>query len=342
MDFGYPKQPVYEARIHIGHLQQQCAAILEGFLSDASFTILDRSYDTLTIKTKIQQYFDTLHLEPTIQQDLLPFIDFSAYVGVTFYPHATHEIQAAVGIFNTYATVIDDKSCGIGPSLRYFTTQLASSQPQKHPFLQHFQQFIKSECPRLFGPFAGDMILKSVLDFISISHYEMVEEERGNQPECLPDAPLFAEYVRLKSGLAETYAYFVFPENLYPESKYLQTYMPTIPYLRQFIDYTNDILSFYKEELAGERFNFIHNSAQSGHCSTAQSLEDLCKRTIDIIEHIRVLSSKDAKMLADIEQFIQGYILMHLGTSRYRLVELALNGVERARECLRGKIDSVT
>ena len=152
MDFGYPEQPVYEARSHIGHLQQQCAAIFEGFLRDASFTIPDRSYDTLTIKTKIQQYFDALHLEPTIQEDLLPFIDFSAYVGVTFYPHATHEIQVAVGIFNTYATVIDDKSFGIGRSLRYFTTQLASRQPQKHPFYSTFSSSSNQNAQDSSGP----------------------------------------------------------------------------------------------------------------------------------------------------------------------------------------------
>ncbi|KAK3679715.1 hypothetical protein LTR78_000091 [Recurvomyces mirabilis] len=80
-----------------------------------------------------------------------------------------------------------------------------------------------------------------------------------NRPaECfriIPGAVEFPQYFRLKTGYAAPYAHFVFRENIYPEDEFLPIYQPIMPHLVDFINLTNDLMSFYKESiLSDERF----------------------------------------------------------------------------------------
>ncbi|KAF7343863.1 Terpenoid synthase [Mycena sanguinolenta] len=69
-------------------------------------------------------------------------------------------------------------------------------------------------------------------------------------------------YLRLKSGVAEAYAAGIFKATE-SQSLPLQKYIKAIPDLAFYINVINDILSFHKEEIAGETYNLIHLRTRS-------------------------------------------------------------------------------
>lgn len=242
----------------------------------------------------------------------------------------------AVGIFTTYVSTVDDIGTEIKDDLKQFSVQLLANEPQKSKFLQCFVNWLKSNCNQLFGQYGGDIVIKSVLDFISVSYYEMEQENNVHSGSSYcPTSPSLALHIRTKSALPEAYSFFAFPEDRYPEKDYLPKYSPVIPDPMHFICYVNDIMSFWKEQLAGEKFNFIHISRNSQGVSLEQTLRTMCCETIDVMQRIRALASCEDQMLEDLENLMHGYILFHLGTPRYKLGRLEIPAAKEATEYLR-------
>ncbi|KAJ7688816.1 hypothetical protein B0H17DRAFT_937940 [Mycena rosella] len=67
----------------------------------------------------------------------------------------------------------------------------------------------------------------------------------------------FPHYLRSKSGISEAYAAGIFKSNR-EQNIPLKKYIKLVPDLVFFIEIMNDILSFHKEEIAGETHNLIH------------------------------------------------------------------------------------
>ena len=88
-------------------------------------------------------------------------------------------------------------------------------------------------------------------------------------------------------------------------------------------DIVNDILSFYKEELAGETGNYVHLlRAVRRKESGLEVLHDLIEEAVGLSEEIDALLVGEAKELW--ECWKVGYITYHLCDSRYKLSELSL------------------
>lgn len=86
-------------------------------------------------------------------------------------------------------------------------------------------------------------------------------------------------------------------------------------------EHVSDILSFYKEELAGEKDNYIHERALATGLPISSVLQELIMETISAVRRVRyVLQDVDA--LAAWENFAAGYIKVHTDTPRYRLKDI--------------------
>ena len=79
-------------------------------------------------------------------------------------------------------------------------------------------------------------------------------------------------------------------------------------------------MSFYKEELAGERHNYVHEWARvSGKCP-ADVLADIIDETIATNENVRaILQGREREAW---ESFVAGYVAWHRYTPRYKLGDL--------------------
>jgi len=132
-----------------------------------------------------------------------------------------------------------------------------------------------------------------------------------------PVSTKFPKYVRAVSGIPEAYTMFAFPPEI-PFTSYIQA----LPDIFVLINHGNDVFSFYKEELSGERDNLISLLAASRNVPKLQVAQELKDETIASDKMIINLLSSDEVALSCYEGFRAGYAAFHTSHLRYRLLEL--------------------
>lgn len=81
-------------------------------------------------------------------------------------------------------------------------------------------------------------------------------------------------FLRIK--VAEILVSMLWPKAVFPEETHLMRYFPAIGELVMFIDFTNDILSYYKEfVIREEKGNFVDNFAQTHEMSHLEVLRHM-------------------------------------------------------------------
>lgn len=89
----------------------------------------------------------------------------------------------------------------------------------------------------------------------------------------------YPDFLRSKTGATQAFAFFVFARSQslsssassgYPN---LKGFIQAIPSMTKWANLTNDILSFHKEELAGETANFVHLKAKVTRLGTENGTE---------------------------------------------------------------------
>ena len=83
----------------------------------------------------------------------------------------------------------------------------------------------------------------------------------------------------------------------------------------------SDILSFYKEELAGEKISYIRDRASLTGKTVSQALQEVIDETVTASERVcLILEEGDAWDAWD--AFVMGYNLFHMMNPCYRLEEI--------------------
>lgn len=165
------------------------------------------------------------------------------------------------------------------------------------------------------------MVIKTTIEFVEGTNVE------NDFNEFVPiDARRFPRYLRVKTGFAETYAHAIFPNATFPEDQYRKLYLPALPVLCDIIDFTNDILSFYKETIRGtERINYICNVAKSTGRTALQCLSDTSDAIEKSVAEMRLILKPHPALLAHANDYLAAYIGWHLTcTSRYHLDEVKI------------------
>ncbi|KIY68797.1 hypothetical protein CYLTODRAFT_350828 [Cylindrobasidium torrendii FP15055 ss-10] len=116
----------------------------------------------------------------------------------------------------------------------------------------------------------------------------------------------------------------IFTVCLFPASVPYADYKDALPSIGDFLDLQNDVLSFYKEEIAGEQCNLAsYLNLNRGGASKLDVLEWMVERSIASYNRaLQLLMKEDAK--AALRAFGQGYIDFHLQSKRYKLAEIGL------------------
>ncbi|KAF9556484.1 terpenoid synthase [Agrocybe pediades] len=186
---------------------------------------------------------------------------------------------------------------------------------------EFFQTYRKhfTEYYRLFETIPANGIVLSGMEFVNGC---LLEQTPKIQDMKLTSASASWPYfLRRKTGTSIAYAFMLFPKEVNVD---INVYIQVIDDITLCIDLTNDILSFYKEYLAGERQNYVYNRA----AVTQRSIEDTLKDVVeDVIQaHSRVtqvLESSGNTSAPDIwRKFVNGFLGFHFTLQRYRLQEL--------------------
>ncbi|EXJ70259.1 uncharacterized protein A1O5_06327 [Cladophialophora psammophila CBS 110553] len=251
------------------------------------------------------------------------------------YAQASIEVKTFITLYTICLFYIDDlvvkEPEKILPELQKLCKPVTSARPKSdstcsEPCLLLWSELVASEAHLHYGPYATGAIQKGFVEFLMGSIIE-ARFPHGLQEDpfsCIPSTA--AHFLRDKAGSGEVYAHFMFPTHLVPEDKYLGKYFVCVRDMMDWIDFTNDILSFYKENVdlhvGVEENTYIQNRARCEGKTPLEVLRNLCNEVVKLTESIR-RGLKGEKVLEDIwENYLNGYILFHACDQRYRLREL--------------------
>ncbi|KAG8797438.1 hypothetical protein FRC17_007740 [Serendipita sp. 399] len=241
----------------------------------------------------------------------------SAAMGEMSYHEHGYTVKLLISLFTFFMIYIDDRSSKGDPKpFASFQRNYALGKSQLDPVLDHFSDFL-AVIWSFYDPFTANAIVSSSLEFINGCYLERLTEKMPINP----DAERFPYFLRSKTGVAQAYAMMIFPAAVYPSPT---TFIQAIPSISYWIDITNDILSFYKEELAHETNNYIHLRAAVARRKPIQVLRDLVEESLHAARSVEsILEHNDVALNAWLT-FKTGYITFHISQDRYKLSELML------------------
>lgn len=323
-------------------LREQCAVAVNEFLNGTSYRYPAEVRFDQTLKKKVEDFLMKAGLSSETLTRIQPYIDSSVNISLTCYSHTSPDVQEFVAIYTSYAITVDDLGHEFADDMRELVSNLLNGHTTKNVILRGYFDLMRGYSPQ-FGQFGGDMIAKATIDFVCSCYLELELENRERNVGAdeyqhhTVTAPEYAEYFRIKTGVSEPYAFFAFPEHLSREDEWLHTYIPAIPYMVKYFNYANDILSFYKESGADEKANYVSNQAVAHNISRFESLDMLCKKTIEVFHTIDTILAPNEDIRRNVHQWMHGYVVYHMVSARYRLDELSIPTVLEARRLFFGK-----
>ncbi|KAI3392956.1 hypothetical protein diail_4943 [Diaporthe ilicicola] len=246
---------------------------------------------------------------------LRPFLTWGAAMARNAYPHQSYEIQVFICFYTAFLLYMDDTFEGNVEPVRRFVQLFVTGQKQAVGLLDRYAEFLL-DMPRIFGTVEANIMLASTIHLVTAL---LVEHEFENV-KLEPSAYKFPYFIRVMSGASEVYTMFIFP----PEIP-LKWKLQAQPDCMIYINHGNDILSFYKEELAGDTVNQVSLTAQclgvTSDVVLGELVEDGAKSHLRLLE----ILAPHKEALAAYESFALGYVGFHAAIGRYRLHELDLN-----------------
>ncbi|KAJ7609442.1 isoprenoid synthase domain-containing protein [Roridomyces roridus] len=288
------------------------------------------------------------------------------------YPHTQTSLKLVFAKLTAIVIAIDDaiEDDGMNDEIAHFSHRLYMGQTQPAgTLLALYHDSLKE----LSGMFGDDAVLRdaAVVPWINFIDACLIEKqiftalrEKDTDGTYLDGAAeKFPQYLRNKSGVAEAYAAAAFASKTskpFPLDKYVRAF----PDFNFYINVMNDVLSFHKEELVGEKYNLIHLRTRSlistgargtgpeGEWTPFDTFVMLCDelraatRRIDEILRLDECERKvEMRGESGIDQyeeeieiakrwrgFRDGYVSWHIESSRYKLGFMQSWATSRAGE----------
>nr|WMM66776.1 linalool synthase [Ganoderma sinense] len=250
-------------------------------------------------------------IKPTLVAKIM---DGSCVYAETTYAHTTHEHRYFIALYTACLMYVDDLGERNLDAVKRFTSRFAKGEHQPDPILQRLAELL-GRAHDLWTQFGADAIIAGTLDAVTAMYIEFTTQGMVVKPS----ATRFPYYLRTRAGLGPPYIHFVFMNDwrATPES-----YLQVLPYMEHWTLGTNDILSFYKEELAGETNNYVHLRTSAEQSSAANVLRHLVEEVLESAGTMDMLTSGDSELAALWQRYMQGYLEFSLKAKRYRLAEL--------------------
>ncbi|KAG7090688.1 hypothetical protein E1B28_009785 [Marasmius oreades] len=236
---------------------------------------------------------------------------------LSFHDH-DFETQVQIAKFTWFMIYIDDLSSRMPSALEDFQSKLFSRELPNDPVLQLLTEHL-SDMYRFWDPLPANCITGATLEFVTGCALEINAEIQRIEPSSSPSS--WPYYLRAKTGVAPAYAFMIFKTISGSMSRYMQV----IADICLFIDLTNDVLSFYKEELAGETVNYIHNRAAVVGKLPIDVVSEVASEALAAYDRVTAalqptFQSDDA--IRAWKTFVNGYVAFHMTQDRYQLKEL--------------------
>ncbi|PIL22359.1 terpene synthase [Ganoderma sinense ZZ0214-1] len=239
----------------------------------------------------------------------------SCAIAESAYAHTSYEHQRVVAIYTACLTYADDLGHRNLEALGQFVRRFTRGEAQLHPALDCLTKLLGTLhefCPRI----SADAIITSTIDSVTAMYIEVVSQ--GDVISLF--ATRYPYYLRLKTGVAPAYVHLNFTKSW---GDAIGTYyLQIIPEMELVTIGFNDILSFYKEELAGETDNYIHMRANAEQKPAVAILRELVEENLDSWYRIKQLAAVQSGLVDICVGYLMGYVEFHFKARRYRLHEV--------------------
>lgn len=141
-------------------------------------------------------------------------------IGTNAYAHTAINIQIHITVYTMMAICIDDFDIPPAAS-EQFATLFVSGSPQLDPGLDILADNLRRMYD-YYSPHAASGIITSTLDFINTTALEKELQDLT----ISEDAENYAIYARMKNGISQAYALFIWDKFNFPD---VSTYFPAIP-----------------------------------------------------------------------------------------------------------------
>ncbi|GBE82198.1 predicted protein [Sparassis crispa] len=287
-----------------------CQEAIRDFFSRINITIPAYLGDP-ELTSRVKEVIQTWDVDGSIGSPVNTAITLT----FTAYNHiANFDTKLQIALFTVIVLSLDDPVVLDSLPSREFHRLFSAGAPEA-------QSGLLAELTRLlpgmwdhYPRYAASAISTSALDFVNMCILENETKDLVLSADAVP----FLVYRRTKSATAEAYAHFIWDKTKFPDVK---EYVQAIPDTIVYINHVNDILSFYKEELAGETGNYIGDRALIEGKSSLEILREVIGETAAAAERVRhILGEGEARDAW--ESFARGYIGVHTCSPRYRLQEV--------------------
>lgn len=231
------------------------------------------------------------------------------------YPDLPYEIQLQIARYTWFLIYVDDLGQKFPAALEGFQQCVFENKPPAGGFLEAFRLHL-TDMYKYWDKIPANCINLSAMDYINGCLLEDMPSIRNMK--LSQHAHTYPFFLRNKTGTALAYAWMMFPKEFHPD---MSEYIQVIDDLNLYIDFVNDIMSFYKECIAGETNNYISVRAKITQKSLVEALQDTVSDTLAAYERIsKVLRNTNAYV--PWKNFVRGYLAFHFGLKRYRLNDL--------------------
>ncbi|KXH33806.1 longiborneol synthase [Colletotrichum simmondsii] len=241
--------------------------------------------------------------------------------GLFAHPRHPVEVQGYVGLFTWLVVQYDDivgQSNQMVEDALLFHERLFRGEAQPNNLLEGIAGLLR-EARDHFDAVLANMLQISVLKFLTSN---LLERHSGFQHMPITRAgQKFPDFYRDMSGMDQAYAVFCYPKALYPD---VEAFLEAIPDMANFINISNDVLSFYKEELSGDTRNYVHNRATCTGKPVLTVVAEVNRESIASARRVEKILKGRGIYEQSWNDSVRGYMAMHTTNPRYKLTDLGI------------------
>ncbi|KAM0251633.1 hypothetical protein ACHAQJ_008093 [Trichoderma viride] len=288
--------------------------------NDENFTDAERVKCLKNCYAKAAEHFAQPHVQEALKvspKRLDAALKTIVGMCVSSWSLVSQEVMADLSIHYIYAMLLDDSREEPAGTMVTWYEDLLNAKPQAHGWWRLVNDFIPNVL-RHYGGYCQMNIVRSTIDFFQGC---WIEQHNFKGFRGSSDYPCF---LRRINGLGHSVGASIWPMELLDEEEHFLEITTAIAQIENWMTWTNDLFSFYKEYFTErDQTSLVNNYVECEGITIDQALSKLCKDIIRSSEEIiQVFHDKDPKMYEILTRFIQGYITWHLCDDRYRLVEV--------------------